>query len=247
MRSRSVAAGTALVILLVGCSQPTYRYVRNTEIRAAFRVPLDWRTYSEDEVLGRSEGVNTDVPDPIQWLVGIDGDPKAAGVPDILDANNLAGDHPEGLALVQELSFVERDAASISYLRNFLFPVDSLIQNASDSRVLVYDDQIQREGFRGVHLVFQFREASLADATSAGASGDTGAGAPTDSSDLQKALLGGEGVAVLTPDFVQVDQTAYLDQATNRIYFIAMLCSASCYARNRADIESAVESWTVLP
>ena len=66
-------------------------------------------------------------------------------------------------------------------------------------------------------------------------------------SQLQRALLGGSGVAVLSPEFVQVNQTAYLDPATNRLYFIAVLCSAECYARNRGDIDVTVDSWTVLP
>ena len=58
---------------------------------------------------------------------------------------------------------------------------------------------------------------------------------------------GGSGVGVLSPDFVQVNQTAYLDPTSNRLYLMAIMCSAECYARNRGDISAAVDSWTVLP
>jgi len=172
--------------------------------------------------------------------VGIDGDPQAS-TGHILDASNLTTDNPQGIALVQDLSFTERDAASIQYLRNFLFPVDQLIQNASDAAVLTYDDKIDENGFRGVHLVFQFRASALAAAT-------TTSGGATDTGDqaVQRALLGGQGVAVLSPEFVEVDQKAFLDPASSKVYYAAILCSADCYQRNSGEIESTINSWTVI-
>ena len=244
-RMRTVAGRLAAValggLLLASCAEPAYEYVRNTDVRAAFKIPADWAAYSEEEVLGLGTGPQADTPDPIRWLVGIDGDPIPS-VSHVLNQSNLAGDHPQGIVLVQDLSFIERDAASIQYLRNFIFPVDELIQDDSDAQVLTYDDDVQVEGFRGVHLEYQFRAAALASAGQADPNDETAA-----PSDLQRALLGGSGVAVLSPDFVQVNQTAYLDPATNRVYFMAVLCSAECYARNRGDIDVTVDSWTVLP
>ena len=250
MRSRQVfpVACVALALVAGSCASPGYTYVRNTDARAAFRVPSSWQTFDKDAVLGLS-GPQPNVPDPIQWLVGIQANPQ--GSPnDLLRAGSLTSSEPQGIALVQQLSFTERDSASISYLRNFLFPVDQLIQNSSDARVLAYDDSIVKSGFRGVHLVFQFRSAELAQLAASSGSGGSGSGGSstsTSSSELQTALLGGQGVAVLSPSFVQVDQTAYLDAATNRVYFMAVLCSATCYSQHQADIESTVSSWTVLP
>lgn len=240
-RAPLTACAALVVALLTACAAPEYEYVRNTDVRAAFKIPTEWAAFSEEEVLGVGAGPPAETPDPIRWLVGLDGDPDAS-VDHILDRASLAGDHPQGIVIVQDLSFVERDAASIQYLRNFIFPVDQLIQNASDAQVLAYDDNLQRVGFRGVHLVYQFRESALETLAEADPSAE-----PTAPSDLQRSLLGGAGVGVLSPDFVQVSQTAYLDPATNRVYFMALLCSATCFSRNRGDIEATVDSWTVLP
>jgi hypothetical protein len=204
-------------------------------------MPTEWESFSKEAVLGLPAGPAADTPDPIAWLVGIDADP-APSVDHILDVANLAADHPQGIALVQDLSFTERDSASIQYMRNYLFPVDQLIQDASDAQIVAYDDQLSRDTFRGVHLVYQFRASALGEPPQEGSSDPATDG----SSELQRALLGGQGVEVLTPDFVQVSQTVFIDAQSSRIYFFAMYCSATCYARNRADIESAVDSWTVL-
>ena len=40
-----------------------------------------------------------------------------------------------------------------------MFPVDELIQDRQDGQVIAYDDNVQREGFHGVHVDYQFREA----------------------------------------------------------------------------------------
>lgn len=240
-RGRLATLIACSAIVLSSCAEPSYEYVRNTDVRAAFRIPAGWAAFSEDEVLGLGSGPPADTPDPIRWLVGLDGSPEAS-VDHILDRAHLAGDHPQGLVLVQDLSFIERDAASIQYLRNFIFPVDALLQNASDAQVLAYDDDVQREGFRGVHLVYQFRASALDTIAQADPQQQTAA-----PSDLQRSLLGGAGVGVLSPDFVQVSQTAYLDPSSNRVYFMAVLCSATCFSRNRGDIEATVDSWTVLP
>lgn len=245
-RMRLAAGRLAIValsaVVLASCAEPSYEYVRNTEVRVAFKIPADWASYSKEEVLGLPPGGSqASTPDPIAWLVGLDGDPSPS-VGHVLNRSDLAVDHPQGLVLVQDFSFVERDSANIQYLRNFIFPVDRLLQNDSDAQVLAYDDDVQREGFRGIHLEYQFREAALG----ALATGDPNQETPM-TSQLQRALLGGSGVAVLSPEFVQVNQTAYLDPATNRLYFIAVMCSAECYARNRGDIDATVDSWTVLP
>jgi hypothetical protein len=243
LRTRLAAIAAFGAVFLGACSEPQYEYVRNTDVRAAFKIPTGWASFSEQELLGLGSGPQADTPDPLQWLVGLDGDPEAS-VAHVLDRTNLAADHPQGLVMVQDLSFVERDAASIQYLRNFIFPVDQLLQNSSDAQIIEYDDDVQREGFRGVHLVYQFRAAALDELAQAPAEQPQQTAEPNE---LQRALLGGAGVGVLSPDFVQVSQRAYLDPSSNRVYFMVVLCSADCFSRNRDDIEATVDSWTVLP
>jgi hypothetical protein len=243
MRARSPVVFTlvALSVLAASCSGPQYRYVRDTHTRTAFRVPSNWTIFDKDTMLGLPPGPQPKVPDPIQWLVGIDGSPDAT-TGHILNVKDLTTDQPQGIGLVQSLSFTERDSASISYLRNFLFPVDQLIQNGSDAAVLSYDDKIVENGLHGIHLVLQFRASALPAAVSAASQATSTA---ADGS-LQGALLGGAGASVLDPKFVEVDQKVLIDDASDRVYYLAILCSASCYDQNRGSIESAVDSWTVI-
>lgn len=110
---RRVASALALVGVLVACSAPPYRYVRDSHTRTAFRIPAGWSVFDEAAMLGLPPGPQPDVPDPIQWLVGIDADP-AASADHILDTGDLTTDSPQGIAIVQDLSFTERDSASIA-------------------------------------------------------------------------------------------------------------------------------------
>ena len=226
--------------VLAACGAPGHEYVRNTDLRAAFKIPTAWNVFSEELVLGLPEGPRADTPDPIKWFVGIDGHPEPSAT-HVLDPSDLAADHPKGFALIQELSFVEHDDANLNMLRNFMFPVDQLVQDDSDARILAYDDTVRRDEIHGIHLEFQFREAALAQVTGGGG----GQGGQEAQGDLQE-LLQGQGAAVLSPAFVQVSQTALLDANADRLYVMLVLCSAECYARNRADIQSVVDSWTVL-
>jgi hypothetical protein len=107
--------------------------------------------------------------------------------------------------------------------------------------VLSYDDRIDKDGVRGVHIVFQFRASSLASAQASAAQTASGA------ADLQRTLLGGVHAALLSPDYVTVDQMAYVNADSSQVYIMAVLCSAACYQRNDSDISSIVDSWTVLP
>jgi hypothetical protein len=242
---RSVAATLALG--MVACSAPSHEYVRNTDVRAAFRIPSSWDVFSKDLVLGLPSGPQPSTPDPIKWLVGIDGDPEASPA-HILDPSDWASDHPKGFALVEDLSFVDHDSASLNWLRNFLFPVDALAQNSSDGTILAYDDTMDEDAVHGIHLEFQFRASALANlqANPGGGSGGDG-GKQTSTDAVQQALLGGAGSATLSPKFVELSQTAFLDEDANRLYLMIMLCSAECYDRNRSDIQSTVDSWTVMP
>ena len=232
-----VAGLLLAAVLTSSCSGPRYEYVRNTSLRTAFKVPAGWTLYDKSTLLGLPPGPEASTPDPIRWLIGIDGDPTPA-VSHILDPNTLDTDYPQGIALVQEYSFDDRDQSSFMALRDYLFPVTALIQDPNNAQVVSYDDRIDHDGVRGVRVVFQFRTSALATAQ---------ASAPTVQTDLQRALLGGAGAALLSPDYVTVEQVALVDAETSRVYYLVVLCSAECYNRNRSEISSIVDSWTVLP
>jgi hypothetical protein len=240
---RALGCGVVVSLLFAACSEPSHRYVRNTDLRSAFKVPTGWTTFTEAEVLGTGTEPQPSTPDPLTWVVGIDGDPRPSAA-HVLDPGALNTDHPNGVALVQEFSFQDRDAASFSFMRNYIFPVDELIANPNNAQVLTYDDALVEDGFRGVHLIFQFRFDAIEELSAQ----STDAPDPEAvRSALARATLGGAGAGLLNPDFVTVNQISYIDRDTSRVYFFAMLCSAACYDRNRGDIESTVDSWTVQP
>ena len=240
MPGRRAVLGSLSAVLILSCAAPQYQYVRDSHTRTAFRVPTTWTIFDKQAVLGLGPGPQADTPDPIEWLVGIDGAPDAS-VGHVLDTHNLASDEPQGIGLVRDLSFSEHDSASIAYLRNFLFPIDQPIQNESDAAVVSYDDKLDQNGYRGVQMVFQFRASALAKASASSTQPSS-----TGDEQLQRALLGGEGVAVLSPDFVEVDQKAFIDPTSSKVYYVAILCSADCYQHNRDQIGAAVDSWTVI-
>jgi len=241
--ARWALAPISLAVLVVSCSAPRYEYVRNTSLRTAFKIPHEWELFDRETILGLPPGPQPSTPDPIRWLVGFDGDPQPS-VSHVLDPTTLNTDHPQGVALVQRFSFDDRDTSSYNSLRNSLFPVDALLRDANSARVLSYDDSIDNDGVRGVHIVFQFRASSLASAEASVAQTAESASA---AADLQRTLLGGAHAALLSPDYVTVDQMAFVDADSSQVYLIAVLCSAACYQRNGSDISSIVDSWTVLP
>jgi hypothetical protein len=240
---RAVAVAAVTAIALGACSESSHRYVRNTDVRTAFKIPEAWATFEESEIMGTGTGPQPSTPDPLSWVVGIDADPTPS-VSHVLAPDGLNTDHPQGLAMVQEFSFQDRDMASFQFMRNYIFPVDELIQDPNNAQVLAYDDALVRDGFRGVHLVIQFRYDAIQDLS---AQSTDPADPEAVRSALARASLGGSGAGLLNPDFVTVNQVSYVDEATSRVYFFTMLCSAACYDRNRGDIESTVDSWTVQP
>ena len=44
---------------------------------------------------------------------------------------------------------------------------------------------------------------------------------------------------------VVINQIAVLDQATTKVYAIAVACSTECYDKNKSKIEQVIDSWTV--
>jgi hypothetical protein len=242
---RTVAIFVGILSLsLVGTacgSGSAYDYVRDTNERTAFRLPRGWTTFDERTVMGETGAPQGDVADPIKWMVGIDADPYPS-VRHILSGSDLSTDHPAGLAMVQELSFVERDAMSVAAMRNYFFPVDQLVQNESNAVVVSYDDEVLEGNLRGLHMVVSFRESVLPAAVAAAAGQDA---QPVDSDALERSLLGGGAAPILTPGFVEFDQQTLVDASTHKVYSIILACSSECFQRDRGAIEDTIDSWTV--
>jgi hypothetical protein len=218
---------SACLVLLAACGAPAHQYVRNTEQRTAFKLPSGWTLYDERTLLGDGAPTSAGTPDPREWLVGFDADPSPS-IGHVVGADGtLATDFPMGIAGVFRLSSQQRDQINLGALRNVVIPVDTIAEEVGQEavRLLAYDDRIVEEGYRGLHIEFQVLESAVAQASG---------GAP-------------EGSAILSDTYVQVSQTAYFDENTERVYVLAVMCSTTCYQRHRGDIETAVDSWTVLP
>lgn len=218
-------------VVLAACGDTEFRYVRNSDTRTAFKVPNDWTIFDKQAFLRLPPGPEASTPDPIDWLVALDGDPSP-DIQHILNASDLATDHPQGIALVFTLSPENRDQASFQYVRNFLIPVDQLTQLGTDNvAILSYDDSLTGdEGLRGSHIVFQFRPSALGQLQ-----------------EDQSGGTGGGGTSAFSPEFVVVNQIAYLDGNADKVYLMALMCSAECYGDFQQDIDNAIDSWTVRP
>jgi hypothetical protein len=94
--------------------------------------------------------------------------------------------------------------------------------------LLSYDDRIVKDGFRGMHMEVQVAASAL-KTLNAGATGTS------------------EDPSFLSDSYIQMTETAYFDPNTDKVYFLAVLCDADCYSRNRGDIETVINSWAVIP
>jgi hypothetical protein len=148
------AVAAVLVVAVVGaaCSSSGYHYVKNSDDRTYFKVPDGWKLYGEDEVLSayakdlspRQREAERDT----SWQVVFDANPK----PSLSHLGNPKAQHPNGIAVVRELSFDDADSLSIGSLRNLFYDVDTAVQNQM-GEVVAYEQLAPDGGFHGFHLV----------------------------------------------------------------------------------------------
>lgn len=221
---RSTLLGAGLTIVLAACGSPSYEYVRNTEARTAFKVPIEWTVFDEAALQGEPSGPPVNTPDPVEWLVGLDGHPSPS-IEHVLGQGAYDSDYPQGIAAVLRLTAEQRDGINLGSLRNLIVPIDQIQDQVGREavQILAYDDRLDKDGFRGLHFEAQIWASALEQNGSAGG-----------------------GQVLIDDRFVQISQTAYLDPASDKVYVLAVLCSAECYGRNRGDIESVIESWAVI-
>ena len=149
------------VVLANACGGPAYTYVKNPDSNAFFRVPHGWTLFSEDEVLDSQvqdlSPQGAEATRAAVWIAAFDGDPNAS-LGHVLQANSR---YPEGFAQTRPLSDQERDSFSLSSIRNALFPLDQLTATGSEQvEMLSSEHLVQKDGFRGLHLVFNIRRGS---------------------------------------------------------------------------------------
>ncbi len=222
----TVAAATSF---LAACGSPDYEYVRNTEARTAFKVPIEWTVFDEATMLGETTGPSASTPDPIEWLVGLDGDPSPSRDHVLSLTTGYDTVHPQGIAGVYRLSSNVRDRVNLSVLRNLILPIDQVRDEvgAEALNVLAYDDRLDEDGFQGLHFETQVSMSALEFVLGESGGGDD---PPT----------------ILDDDYLHINQTAYIDPSSDKVYILAVLCSAECYSRNRGDIDTVVNSWAVI-
>jgi hypothetical protein len=213
---------TAAAILLAGCTSG-YTYVTNSKTKTFFKIPDQWRLYSENEIFASQiQGLSPQSEAAAKqslWMVAFDADPhpsldhlfQLTSRCDAVKATSPEklpiGCYPEGFAQVRPLSENQRDALSLATLRNEIFPVDQLMTaDPSSVEVLRQDDIVLGSGFHGSRYVMNVKRDDV---------------------------------------FLTLDQTALVDPATRMLYLFAIGCEAHCYLAHQKTIDQIVRSWTV--
>jgi len=180
-------------------------------------------------MLGETTGPGASTPDPIEWLVGLDGDPSPSRDHVLSLATGYDTAHPQGIAGVYRLSSSVRDRVNLTLLRNLILPLHQVRDEvgAEALNMIAYDDRLDEDGFQGLHFEVQVSMSAL------------------------EFVLGESGAdedppTLLDDDYLHINQTAYVDPSSDKVYILAVLCSAECYGRNRGDIDTIVNSWAVI-
>jgi len=147
-----IAAVLMSVVVVAGCADSGFNYVKSSEDRTYFKVPDRWTLFDERDLL-RVLGADMTAAERRDeladtWRVAFDAAPQPSlrhlGAPD--------AEHPVGLAVVRNLDFDTSDKVSLSTLRNYFFDVDKALEEGT-ADVGEYEE-IQRDGgFRGSHMV----------------------------------------------------------------------------------------------
>ncbi len=151
-RIACISAVLATAVLVAGCADSGFNYVKSSEDKTYFKVPERWTLFDERAVMDGIDGDFTKTERATEleqtWRVAFDADPK----PSLGHLAAAGAEHPSGLAVVRNLTFDASDALSNSLLRNYFFDVDSALQNETGE--LVEYEELQLDGgFRGVRLV----------------------------------------------------------------------------------------------
>jgi hypothetical protein len=145
-------------LMLTACGGSGYQYVADSASHSFFKVPTGWKLFDQTALFPAAPRTNPfrDEQNPTQFVMGFAADPgvEASSFP------SVSSSEPEGFALVHVLSPPERDAASLSVIRNAVFPIDQMYQQDPNSVVIFSSEDISSDtGLRGSHIVFSMRQS----------------------------------------------------------------------------------------
>src|SRR5262249_49377565 len=212
-------AASVAIVVAAGCSRPEFRYVKNTEAHAYFKVPYGWKGFTSDEIRKETQrqALTKASPEALEaeklvvWQQGFDGSkpPSVSHVVGISKAPSLE-------VRVRKLQAGERDQVSLAALRNLVVPIDQLSQptdpsdpSASDNSgfELLDQEEITHDGLRGIRVVFNIR---------------------------------GSDKPLYT-----IDQTALIDAKAAHLYLFVLQADAQRYFNDRSLLHEIVSSFTV--
>src|SRR5919197_2702297 len=156
-------------ILLSSCGGSGYLYVGSSDGRAYFKVPLNWKSYSRQDLLLASN--LNDAPGSAaeyKWLIGYDSDPhpSVAHVSDVPESATALPSYPVVYAYARDISdFSTRDKMSFREIRNLLYPVDGLLDGGF-ADIVASQDIVLRGGFYGQRIVFDYAPSGIYNAIS---------------------------------------------------------------------------------
>lgn len=213
-----VVVGAALAAVVAGCGGSGFTYLSNSRDGAFFKVPAEWGTFDEAELLESGGEPSEDARDALDddriWLWGFDGSEK----PSPGNVTSSASDAPRGFAEVRRLTPEERGSIDLVALRSIGLPTDPSTGSPVDPvsfaqrnpsgpvRVLRYEDDLVFDG--GAHGV-------------------------------RIALL------IQADEPWVVEHIAAVDAATTKRYLLSIGCSLDCWTEHEDVIQDVLESWTL--
>lgn len=154
------ASAAVLALATVACAGSGYQYVADQDTQTYFKVPDDWRLYSQNELTTQSGPINNEFRDAQNPTLFLQAFAANADAP-VADLPNAGADFPNGFTLVRTLSPTERDGFSLGAIRNLVFPLDQLAQDNPDSVVLFDAKDISTaQGMRGTQLIYSLRQST---------------------------------------------------------------------------------------
>lgn len=147
---------------LVGCGAPAFTFVSDSSAGTYFEVPRQWQQVDSATLAQRLGFIGGAVPKGM-WIVGYDSAPR----PSASHMLSATASQPFAFAWVLPLNSKASNAMSYNSLRDFLFPVTSLTQQAqaqggvSPSFRLLSDTVItSSQGIHGIREIFQLTTRS---------------------------------------------------------------------------------------
>jgi len=222
-----------LVLALSGaCGKSEFRYVSNSSINTYLKVPVGWKVYNHDQLVGAELDAARQANQPpslidalvnrqFQWRMAFDSDPR----PSVDHTLSLATE-PVVEVSVRALERAEHDQVSLAALRNVVVNYDEMKQQATDE----------------------------AANRSVGLAGETTSNfRPIDEEELNLPD-GVHGVRlryVLRPNssapFYAFDQTTLVDNKAQRLYVLIIRSGEGQFLRNNKLFTEIAKSFTVKP